>query len=192
MIITFIILAIIVFYIIFAYNSAVSAKETVINSYKRIGVQLDARGKTIDSLVNLTNKYEIHERDIFLKLAELRASSNSATNIKDKKHAEEEIDKIVNSGNFNMIFENYPQLKMDGIIMKNQEAIQSEEQKLMYAKSAYNNSLEDFRVMLDKFPNNIVMSLFGSKFRNVLNEYEYWTLNETQRKEQEEKRMSFN
>ena len=91
-----------------------------------------------------------------------------------------------------MIFENYPQLKMDAIIMKNQEAIQSEEQKLMYAKSAYNNSLEDFRVMLDKFPNNIVMSLFGSKFRNVLNEYEYWTLNETQRKEQEEKRMSFN
>ena len=97
MIITFIILAIIVFYIIFAYNSAVSAKETVVNSYKRIGVQLDARGKTIDSLVNLTNKYEIHERDIFLKLAELRASSNSATNIKDKKHAEEEIDKIIES-----------------------------------------------------------------------------------------------
>lgn len=191
MIITLIILAVIVVYGIIVYNKAVSAKEAVINSFKKIGVQLDARGKIIDSLVNLTKKYELHEKEIFVKLAELRAQSQAGTTINDRKDAEQQIDKIISSGQLNVVFENYPELKMDNIIMKNQEAIQSEEQKLMYAKSAYNQMLEDYKVMLESFPNNIIIGMMGAKFKNILNEYEYWTINEAERKVQEEKRMSF-
>lgn len=191
MIITLIILAVIVVYGIIVYNKAVSAKEAVINSYKKIGVQLDARGKIIDSLVNLTKKYELHEKEIFVKLAELRAQSQAGTTLNDRKDAEQQIDKIISSGQLNVVFENYPELKMDNIIMKNQEAIQSEEQKLMYAKSAYNQMLEDYKVMLESFPNNIIIGIMGAKFKNILNEYEYWTINEAERKVQEEKRMSF-
>lgn len=191
MLITIIILAVVVFYAIMVYNRAVSSKEAVINDFKKIGVQLDARGKVIDSLVNLTKKYEIHEKEIFTKLAELRAASQSSSTINGRKTAEQEIDKIIESGKINVVFENYPELKLDGIIMKNQEAIQSEEQKLLYAKSAYNNSLEDYRVMLDKFPNNIILGVVGSKFKELLKEYEYWTINAEERKVQEEKRMSF-
>lgn len=191
MILSIIIVAVIIFYVIFAYNNAVSAKEMVINSYKKIGVQLDARGKIIDSLVNLTKKYATHENEIFVKLAELRAQSQRSTTVKDKKNAEEGIDQIVQSGQLNVVIENYPELKLDNVIIKNQEAIQSEEQKLLYAKSAYNNSLEDYKVMLEKFPNNIVMSFFGDKFKSLLNEYEYWTISNGQREVQEEKRMSF-
>lgn len=191
MIITLIILAVIVVYGIIVYNKAVSAKEAVINSFKKIGVQLDARGKIIDSLVNLTKKYELHEKEIFVKLAELRAQSQAGTTLNDRKDAEQQIDKIISSGQLNVVFENYPELKMDNIIMKNQEAIQSEEQKLMYAKSAYNQMLEDYKVMLESFPNNIIIGIMGAKFKNILNEYEYWTINEAERKVQEEKRMSF-
>lgn len=191
MIITLIIIALIGIYAIVVYNKAVSSKEAVINDFKKIGVQLDARGKVIDSLVNLTNKYEIHEKGIFTRLAELRAASQASTTINGKKEAEQEIDKIVESGKLNIVFENYPELKFDNIIVKNQEAIQSEEQKLMYAKSAYNNSLEDYRVMLDKFPNNIILGIVGSKFKELLKEYEYWTISAEERKVQEEKRMSF-
>lgn len=191
MIITLIILAVIVVYGIIVYNKAVSAKEAVINSFKKIGVQLDARGKIIDSLVNLTKKYELHEKEIFVKLAELRAQSQAGTTLNDRKDAEQQIDKIISSGQLNVVFENYPELKMDNIIMKNQEAIQSEEQKLMYAKSAYNQMLEDYKVMLESFPNNIIIGMMGAKFKNILNEYEYWTINEAERKVQEEKRMSF-
>jgi len=191
MIITLVVLAVIVVYGIIIYNKAVSAKEAVINSFKKIGVQLDARGKIIDSLVNLTKKYELHEKEIFVKLAELRAQSQAGTTLNDRKDAEQEIDKIISSGQLNVVFENYPELKMDNIIMKNQEAIQSEEQKLMYAKSAYNQMLEDYKVMLESFPNNIIIGMMGAKFKNILNEYEYWTINEAERKVQEEKRMSF-
>lgn len=191
MIITLVVLAVIVVYGIIVYNKAVSAKEAVINSFKKIGVQLDARGKIIDSLVNLTKKYELHEKEIFVKLAELRAQSQAGTTLNDRKDAEQEIDKIISSGQLNVVFENYPELKMDNIIMKNQEAIQSEEQKLMYAKSAYNQMLEDYKVMLESFPNNIIIGMMGAKFKNILNEYEYWTINEAERKVQEEKRMSF-
>lgn len=126
-----------------------------------------------------------------MKLAELRAQSQAGTTLNDRKDAEQQIDKIISSGQLNVVFENYPELKMDNIIMKNQEAIQSEEQKLMYAKSAYNQMLEDYKVMLESFPNNIIIGIMGAKFKNILNEYEYWTINEAERKVQEEKRMSF-
>lgn len=191
MMIFFVILALVVVYGVIVYNGWITGKEAVINNYKTIGVQLDARGKVIDSLVSISNKYTKHEERIFIQLAEFRAQAQGAKTPAERQVAEKGIDSIIKSGGLNVVVENYPQLGSDQLFIKNQEAIQSEEQKLAYAKKAYNYSIEDLKISLEKFPNNLFAGALGGKALSVLREYPYWDISQEERRTEEEKRMNF-
>lgn len=177
----------------YLYNSAVTKKEAVINNHKMIDVQLDGRGKEIDSLVNMTKSYMKHENSIFTQLAELRAGAINAKekgNQQERMGIENKIDEIIKqTKGFELTVENYPELKASELFLRNQEAIVSVERKLVAAKRAYNYSIEELKVLLEKFPNNLFFNIFGGKFESVIKEYPYWELTEEKRATQEEKRF---
>jgi LemA protein len=186
-----ILIVVLALFIIFMYNNWIKLKEAVVNNFKAIGVQLDARGKVIDSMISISKRYLEHEENIFVKLAELRAQSQSAQSPTEKQKVEDEIDTVLKSGGINVVMENYPELRSNEIFLRNQEAIQTEEQKLMYAKRAYNNSIEELKVSTEKFPNVVFVGMFGSKAVSTLKDYPYWDINEEKRNTEEEKRMTF-
>lgn len=186
-----IIVILIVLFIVFIYNNWIKMKEAVINNFKAIGVQLDARGKVIDSMISISKRYLDHEEKIFVQLAELRAQSQSAVTPTEKKKVEDEIEVVLKSGGINVVMENYPELRSNELFLRNQEAIQTEEQKLMYAKRAYNNSIEELKVSTEKFPNVIFVGMFGAKAISTLKDYPYWDISAESRTEEESKRMSF-
>lgn len=190
MLITGIIIAVLLVYAIIIYNGWVTLSEAVINNFKSIGVQLDARGKVIDSMVNISDKYIGHESKVFIQLAELRAASVSARTPLDKQRIESEIDKIVSPAGINLMVENYPELRSSDIFLRSQEAIVSEEQKLMSSKRAYNNSIEDLKVSTEKFPNVVFYGFVGGKARETLRTHVYWDISEEKRQTEEEKRFS--
>lgn len=186
-----ILIVVLALFIIFMYNNWIKLKEAVVNNFKAIGVQLDARGKVIDSMISISKRYLEHEENIFVKLAELRAQSQSAQSPTEKQKVEDEIDTVLKSGGINVVMENYPELRSNEIFLRNQEAIQTEEQKLMYAKRSYNNSIEELKVSTEKFPNVVFVGMFGSKAVSTLKDYPYWDINEEKRNTEEEKRMTF-
>lgn len=188
-----IVLLVVVLFIIFwlfaGYNSFVKLIESVKNSNKEIDIQLDARGKKFDSLVNAVKKYMSHEMDVFTKISELRTQGEKGG--AEGKKAEEDLSKIVNSGelksSINIAVESYPDLKSNANMLQLQEEIVAVENKLTFAKKAYNNSIEKYNVKKASLPDLFIPKIFTS----LDQDFEYWSLSEEAIEEEEARRVSF-
>ncbi len=178
--------AVLILLIGYYYNRIVSFREAVISSETEISVQLDRRGKVFDSLLETVKKYLSHENDLFAKITELRTQSQTGS-AKEQKEAEDELSKIVSSGDINIAVEAYPELKSDRIMMNLQEEIVSSENKLAFAKRGYNRSLEVYNAYIASLPPVFIVSIIpGLKITK-----EYWRLEESAIKTEETRRISF-
>lgn len=175
------------------YNKFVRLIEATRNSEKEIAVQLDRRGKVFDSLIATVQKYLDHEQGVFTKVTELRNTANDPNVSKEEaQNAENQLSDIVNSGQLksgiDVTVEDYPELKSQTNMLQLQEEIVSTENKLTFAKKAFNNSVEQYFVKLKSLPDMILPTLVSSL--NV--DFEYWTLPDEQIAEQEQRRVDFN
>lgn len=80
------------------------------------------------------------------------------------------------------MFEQYPQLKANENCMQLQEEIVSTENKLAYAKQAYNDSLEMYNATKKAFLTQMIVAAFKSKLDF---DFQYWQLSEGKIAEQE-------
>lgn len=184
----FIILLIVVvllgFWIVGIYNKLISMIEAVNNNNKQIDIQLDRRYKVFESLINVVKKYMDYEKTTLKDVVALRTQAQAAAASGDEKAriaAEDGISKI--ASNINLVFENYPDLKANQNVLQLQEEIVNTENKLAYAKQAFNDSIERYNAMKKSFFESMVVSVFQSKLDKI---FTYWNLPEEKIKEQEE------
>lgn len=184
------IIAVLIIWLIMGYNKFIAQIEAVTNSEKEISVQLDRRGKVFDSLISTVKKYMEHEEGVLAKVTELRSQTQSS-DPKVAEQAQNELSNIVASGELskglNITMEAYPDLKASNNMMQLQEEIVSTENKLNFAKKAFNNNVENYNKMRKSFPSLIIPKVISS----VDKEFEYWSLSEEDIKTQEEKRVEF-
>lgn len=191
--ISLIVITVLVLWFFSIYNKFVALIEEVRNSEKEISIQLDRRGKIFDSLISSVKKIMDHENNVFTRITELRAQAGTPTPNKgqDKKAVEDELSEIVRSQEFksaiNFTMENYPEIKSNTNMLQLQEEIVSTENKLTFAKKAFNNAIEKYNIKKGKIPDMVVPKVFS----NLNKDFEYWSLNEEQIKEQEDKRVNF-
>ncbi|MGO1791971.1 MAG: LemA family protein [Oceanisphaera sp.] len=179
---------VILFWAVTVYNKLVALIEAVLNSEKEISVQLDRRGKVFDSLISTVNRFLEHESEVFTKVTALRAQTIDPNASPEAiKKAEGELSNMVSSGAINIAVESYPELKSDRNMMQLQEEIVSTENKLTFAKKAYNNAIERYQVTKKSFPNIMVVNIFS----DLNQEFEYWSLDETTIKTEEARRVQF-
>ncbi|MGB5855019.1 MAG: LemA family protein [Oceanisphaera sp.] len=182
------VLVVIVIWGIAAYNNFVKLIEAVNNSEKEISVQLDRRGKVFDSLISAVKRYMEHESEVFTKVTALRAQTLDPTvSSQEVKNAQDELSKVVSSGSLNIAVESYPELKADRNMMQLQEEIVSTENKLTFAKKAFNNAIERYNVAKGSFPGLIIPSVFSSLNKTFI----YWSLDEETIKTEEARRVQF-
>ncbi|ART80022.1 LemA family protein [Oceanisphaera avium] len=182
-----VVIAIIVWFIA-AYNNFVKLIEAVHNSEKEISVQLDRRGKVFDSLIATVNRYLEHESEVFTQVTALRAKTlDPSASPHAVKQAQDDLSKMVSSGSINVAVESYPELKSDRNMRQLQEEIVSTENKLSFAKKAFNNAIERYNVAKGSFPSLIIPSLFS----NLNHNFEYWSLDEATIKSEEARRVQF-
>lgn len=166
---------VVLFWAVTVHNKLVALIEAVLNSGKEISVQLDRRGKVFDSLILTVQRFMEHDSEVFTKVAALRAQTIDPNASPDAiKQAEDELSNMVNSGAINIALESYPQLKSDRNMMQLQEEIVSTENKLTFAKKAYNNAIERYQVTKKSFPNIMVANIFS----DLNQEFEYWSLDD--------------
>lgn len=174
LLITVIILFILLFWFVAVYNKLIALIEAVNNNNKQIDIQLDRRYKVFESLINVVKNYMDYERSTLKDVVALRNQAQQAAaagNQQQRMQAEDAISRV--ASNINLVFEQYPELKANQNALQLQEEIVNTENKLAYAKQAYNDSIERYNATKKSFFEAIVVSLAATKLNK---DFVYWNL----------------
>jgi len=153
-----------------AYNSLVVLRNQYKNSYAQIDVQLRRRYDLIPNLVETVKGYMGHERDTLEAVIKARnsafnANQRAAANPGDPAAMEElnrsESQLSAGLGRLLAISEAYPDLKANQTMATLQEELRSTENKIGFARQAYNDAATDYNSKRQRFPSVIFAGMFG-------------------------------
>lgn len=157
-----------VIWLIGAYNSLVTLKNRAQNAFAQIDVQLKRRYDLIPNLIEIAKKYLSHEQETLMKVIEARntakgALDNVAKNAPDAINTLNSAEKSLQNAlmNFNMTMEAYPDLKSNTTMIQLSEELASTENKIAFARQAYNDNVTNFNTCRQIFPNNIIVGFFS-------------------------------
>lgn len=151
----------IILWFVGVYNKLISLKQRVENAWAQIDTQLVRRFDLIPNLVETVKGYTKHESDTLERVIAARTQYMSA-NGDVAKMAEAE---NMLSGTLKSIFalsEAYPELKANVNFQQLSTELTGTEDKIAYARQFYNDTVQMFNTEILKFPNNIVVSMFGA------------------------------
>ena len=152
-------LLVVVFAIVGIYNKLVTLRNRFRNGWSQIDVQLRRRYDLIPNLVETVKGYAAHEKEVFTKVTEARASAINAGSVKEQADAENFL-----SGALKSLFavsENYPELKANQNFMMLQEELAGTESKIAYARQFYNDSVMEYNTTRESFPASTIANSFG-------------------------------
>ena len=159
LIIVLIIVVLLVIYIIAIYNGLVTLKNRVENGWAQIDTQLQRRYDLIPNLVETVKGYAKHESDVFEKVTAARASMAHAKTPCEKAEADSAL-----TGTLKTLFavaEAYPELKANENFKELQVELTNTENKISFARQFYNDTVARFNIARQKFPKNIIASIFN-------------------------------
>jgi LemA protein len=157
-------------YIIGSYNGLVQARNLFKNAFAQIDVQLKRRYDLIPNLVETAKGYLQHERGTLEAVIAARnsastASSNAAAHpedpgaIKGLVGAETALTGAM--GRFFALAEAYPDLKANQNMMQLTEELTSTENKIAFARQAYNDAVMVYNTRREQFPTVIIAGMFN-------------------------------
>lgn len=158
------------FYGVGLYNGLVNKRNRVKNSFSQIDVQLTRRYDLIPNLVESVKGYMAHERGTLEAVINAR---NAALNGLQKAAADPSNSEAIKTlaaaettltGSLGKLFalaENYPELKANENMLQFQEELASTENKVAFARQAFNDSVLSYNNAREVFPGNIVANWFS-------------------------------
>ncbi len=161
MIIAIVIVAVILLYILFIYNSLITLKMHVSEAFSQIDVQLKRRTDLIPNLVESVKGYAKHEKQLLEKITEERANLTKAKGVAEKAKINSEITNTLKS--LFAVAENYPDLKASQNFIELQQELSDTENKIAYSRQFYNSNVMEFNTKIAIFPNTIFAGIFGFK-----------------------------
>ncbi|MBI4098364.1 MAG: LemA family protein [Candidatus Levybacteria bacterium] len=156
-----IILAAIVLFALYLYNTLISAKLRVSEAFSQIDVQLKRRTDLIPNLIETVKGYAKHERATFEKVTELRTSLMSAKTPEKKAEVNNMLTDALKS--IFAVAEAYPQLRASENFKALQEELEDTENKIAYSRQFYNSNVLDYNTKLQVFPNVIFARILNFK-----------------------------
>ena len=147
-----------VLYFIGIYNGLVRARNESRNGWSQIDVQLKRRHDLIPNLVETAKGYMQHERETLEAVIQAR---NAAVGVKDPAAAgkAEGVLGAALSGFF-ALAESYPDLKANQNFLSLQEELASTENRIGFARQAYNDAATTYNNKREIFPANLVSGGF--------------------------------
>jgi len=166
------------------YNGLVTLRNAFRNAFAQVDVQLKRRHDLIPNLVETAKGYLAHESGTLTAVIEARAKAtqanvrlagnpNDPAAMRDVLQAESGLSGAL--GRLMVVSENYPQLKADTQMRALMEELTSTENRIAFARQAYNDSVLAFNNGRETFPQVLVANTFGfvpADFFKVENEAE--------------------
>lgn len=170
LIIVGVILIVLIAWSVSIYNKLVALRNRFKNAFAQIDVQLKRRYDLIPNLVEVAKNYMKHERETLEAVIQARNQAQQA----EKQAAAQPDDpnairnlmgaEQVLTGSLGRLFalsENYPDLKANQNMMQLTEELSSTENKIAFARQAFNDSVMNYNTYREQFPNTIFAGMFG-------------------------------
>ena len=151
-------IAAVVLFVVSIYNSLIKLRNQVKNAWSQIDVQLKRRHDLIPNLIETVKGYMDHERDTLENITKARSQAVQAEGVGDKAKAEGELTQAL--GKFNLVVENYPDLKANQNFLALQEELTSTENKISFSRQSYNDQVLFYNNKIQMFPSNIIAGMF--------------------------------
>ena len=157
-------------FVIGVYNKLVTMRNRYKNAYAQIDVQLKRRYDLIPNLVEIAKGYIKHERETLENVTKARniayaASQAAAANPGDasamKNLVSAETGLAGTLSRLMMVSEAYPDLKANQNMMQLTEELTSTENKISFARQAYNDSVMTYNTDREVFPSNLIAGMFN-------------------------------
>lgn len=168
-----VIIVVVVGFVISIYNRLVGSKNQVANAFAQIDVQLTRRHDLIPNLIEAVKGYMSHEKGTLE--AVINARNNAVAGLKTAAADPTDPDAINNlakaegqlDGALGKLFalaEAYPDLKANENMMQFQEELTSTENRVSFARQAFNDAVMRFNTLREQVPNNFIVGFFPGKF----------------------------
>ena len=165
-------IAAIVFWAIGIYNRLINERNRVRNSFAQIDVQLTRRYDLIPNLVEAVKGYMKHERETLEAVINARNAAQSSLEAAKADPANADAIKKLGAsegalgavlGRLFALSEAYPDLKASQNMMQFQEELASTENRVAFARQAFNDAVMQYNNQRETFPNNLIAGNFGFK-----------------------------
>jgi len=155
-----IVVVIIAFWMIGAYNGLIALRNDTANALKQIDVQLKRRHDLIPNLISAVQGAMDFEKDTLAAVISARNSAMTASAGLDPQHvgavAKAEAQLTGALGKFMAVVEAYPNLKATTNVGQLQEELTSTENKVSFARQLYNDTATKYNTKQQQFPTNLV------------------------------------
>ena len=151
-------IVVVVLWAIMTYNGLVSLRQRVNQAFADIDVQLKQRHDLIPNLVETVKGYATHERGTLEAVVQARNAAISAQGPAAQAAAENQL-----TGALRQLFalsEAYPDLKANTTMMALMEELTSTENKVAFARQAYNDAVMSYNTARETFPTNLLAPTF--------------------------------
>ncbi len=164
------IILLIVVYAISIYNKLITLRNRFKNSFAQIEVQLKRRYDLIPNLVSTAKGYMQHEQETFERVIQARNQAISGLKAASEAPESETAIQLLGQaegmlknalGRLNVVVEAYPELKASETMTQLQEELTSTENKVAFARQAFNDSVTSYNTYKQTFPPVLFANMFG-------------------------------
>lgn len=156
--------------VIFGYNALVRARNAFKNAFAQIDVQLRRRFDLIPNLLETAKAYMAHERQTLEAVVNARnialtglsaaqANPGDPAAMQQLSTAQQALNGTL--GRFNALAESYPDLKANQTMMQLSEELASAENRVAFARQAYNDAVMNYNNRRETFPTNVYAGVLG-------------------------------
>jgi LemA protein len=165
----------IAFWIVGAYNRLVALRNQFKNAFAQIDVQLKRRYDLIPNLVETAKGYMKHERETLDAVITARNQAvtvnakldpTDAASVQQMAAAEGALSSSL--GKMFALSESYPDLKANQNMMQLTEELTSTENRIAFARQAYNDNVMQYNTSIEQFPGSLIANNFGFKSAELL------------------------
>jgi LemA protein len=140
-------------------NQLVTQKNAIDANWAEVDVQLQRRADLIPNLVSTVKGFAAHEKEVLESIASARSALLNARNPQERINANSQLDSAL--GRLLVVVENYPQLRANENFLRLQDELAGTENRIAVARRRYNETIREYNITIDRFPNNIAAAIFG-------------------------------
>ena len=161
-----IIVLLIIFWFVAAYNGLVTKDEGVKKAWGDVQSKYQRRADLIPNLIETVKGYKTYEQDVLENIVKLRSEAGQAKVQVDDATSPAQLEAAMGSldgvlSRLLVVVERYPDLKASQNFLALQDELAGTENRISVARDRYNDAVKLYNVKTRRFPTNIVANMFG-------------------------------